>query len=182
MPSLRNNLAARLVADTYGLATALISATITARVLGPSGRGYYASLVLLTVLFVQLFNAGLGEAVVVMAGKGRASLQTAVSATVAALLPVAAAGTLLFLLTGWLVLDVETSNDVLALMVSGASVLLNVFSSTLVWLLVSRERIVLHALILIVSATTATAAIYVLVVLVDWARSAQCWRPYSAPD
>jgi O-antigen/teichoic acid export membrane protein len=122
----------------------------------------------LTVLFVQLFNAGLGEAVIVMVGKGRAVLQTAVSATVAALFPVAVVGTVLFLLTGWLVLDVETSNDVLALMVSGASVLLNIFSSTLAWLLVSRERIVLHAFILIVSATTTTAAIYVLVVLVHW--------------
>jgi O-antigen/teichoic acid export membrane protein len=161
--SFRNNLAARLVADTYGLLTSFIAATITARVLGPSGRGYYATLVLLTVLLVQMFNAGLGEAVVVLVGRGKARADTAISATLAAILPLSIVGALALVLVGSLALHVVTFNDKLALLLGGLVVLANTFATTIAWFLVSQEKIVLLAMLNIFSATVTTVGVYVLV-------------------
>src|SRR5918911_930539 len=133
MASFRNNLAARLVADTYGLATSLVAATITARVLGPSGRGFYASLVLLSVLFVQVFNAGLGEAVIVLVGRGEATLPSAVSATMAAVVPLAVLGAFVFIAVGWLSLHVVSFNDRAALLIGAGVVFFNTLSTTIAW-------------------------------------------------
>lgn len=166
MASFRNNLAARLAADTYGLATSLIAATITARVLGPSGRGFYASLVLLSVLFVQVFNGGLGEAVIVLVGRGEETLQRAVSATIAALVPLSVLGALAFLLVGWFSLHAVTTNEKTALLIGGVVVLLNTISTTMAWVLVSLQRIVLLAALTIVSGTVTTVGIYALVAVV----------------
>ncbi len=163
MASFRNNLAARLVADTYGLVTSLVAATITARVLGPSGRGYYASLVLLSVLFVQVFNAGLGEAVIVRVGRGETSLQRAVAATMAAIFPLSLAGALVFVVVGWFSLRAVTANEKTALVIGGLVVLFNTISTTLAWFLVSQQKIVLLAVLNIASGTTTTVAIYALV-------------------
>ncbi|MDQ6945392.1 MAG: oligosaccharide flippase family protein, partial [Actinomycetota bacterium] len=166
MPSFRNNLAARLVSDTYSLATSLIAATITARVLGPSGRGYYASLVLLSVIFVQMFNAGLGEAAVVLAGRGRTSLQAAVSATVSLVIPLSIAGGVVFVGTGALVLHAGSLNAQVALVVGGVLVMCNTFATTIAWFLVSREKLVSLAIFTIGSVTTTTVGLYALVALV----------------
>jgi len=165
MPSFRNNLAARLVSDTYGLATSLLAATITARVLGPSGRGYYASLVLLSVLFVQVFNAGLGEAAIVLPGRSRTTFQSAVSPTVAIVVPLSVAGAFAFVLTGSLALHAVTVNERVALGVGGMLVLFNTFATTIAWFLVAREKLVLLALITMASVTTTTISLYVLMVL-----------------
>lgn len=167
MASFRNNLAARLAADTYGLVTSLVAATITARVLGPSGRGYYASLVLLTVLFVQIFNAGLGEAVIVQVGRGETTPQKAVSATMAAVFPLSLAGALVFALVGWLSLHAVSTNDKVALLIGGIVVLFNTISTTMAWFLVSQKKIVLLAILNIVSGTVTTLTIYALVAVVD---------------
>ncbi len=163
MASFRNNLAARLAADTYGLASSLLAATISARVLGPSGRGYYASLVLLSVLFAQLFNAGLGEAVIVSVGRGEAKLRTAVSATMAATLPLSLVGAVASVVTGAAVLKPESLNDNLALLVAGLVVFLNTLGNSVSWILVSQERIVLLAILNIASSSTITLAMYGLV-------------------
>ncbi len=165
-PSLRKNFAARLAADAYVLVTALVAATITARVLGPSGRGYYASLTLLSVLFAQIFDAGLGEASIVLPGRTRASRETAVSATVAVLIPLGVVGAAVCMLTGVVTLHVVTANDRLALALAGVLLPLNLCSSTLAWFLVSRERLVLVALVTALSSTVITVSIYIAVAVV----------------
>jgi O-antigen/teichoic acid export membrane protein len=162
-PSFRRNFAARFFADTYGLATSLVVTTITARVLGPSGRGYYASLTLLSVFLAQLFDAGLGEAAVVLSGRGRTDHRTAVSATVAVTLPLGVIGAVSFLLVGTVTLHVTTSNDELALILGAVLVLLNAWGNTLAWLLASRERLVTVAVVTVVSATVMMVSLYVLV-------------------
>lgn len=163
LPSLRNNFVARLFSDTYNLATSLVAATITARVLGPTGRGYYASLILLTGLFQQFFNAGLGEASVVLVGRGRTTEKTAVAATVAGIIPLSLAGGAIFILTGWLTLGAATANEKLALILGGLLVTLSTFATTIVWFLVARERLVQYAVMIIISATITTVSLYVLV-------------------
>lgn len=165
MPSFRNNLAARVASDIYGLATSLMAATITARMLGPSGRGYYASLVLLTVLFGQLFNAGLGEAAIVQVGRGYVGLSTAVSATLTAILPLCVIGGLAFFFTGSLVLHAVTPNERMALVLGAVLVSCNTVSTTTAWFLVARERLVFVAIATMVSGTITTVLLYVLLVL-----------------
>ena len=167
-PSLRKNVAARYTADIYDLATSLVAATITARVLGPSGRGFYASLILLTVLLVQLFGAGLGEAAVVLPERRREH-QGAVPATVAAIVPLALAGSVVFAAVGALLLDVETSDEQVALALGALLVLLNTVSSTFAWFLISRERLVTLAVVAIVWQTVTTVSLYVLTVVEDTA-------------
>lgn len=168
MASFRNNLAARLVSDTYTLATSLIAATITARVLGPSGRGYYASLVLLSVLFVQIFNAGLGEAALVLAGRGRTRFNSAVSATVAVIIPLSIGGAVVFVVTGALALHAVTPNERAALLVGGILVFFNTFATTLGWFLASEDKLVLLAGITIASSTITTAFTFALVAVAHW--------------
>jgi len=152
-PSLRRNFTARFFADTYGLLTSLIAASVSARMLGPSGRGYYASLVLLSVLFAQLFGAGLGEAAIVLPGSGRASHKTAFSATLAVIIPLGFLGAITCIVTGAVALDPGSSDEWTALGLAGLLVLLNACSSTLAWFLISREKVVLVGAITVMSAT-----------------------------
>lgn len=166
-PSLRNNFAARFFADTYGLLTALVASSVTARVLGPSGRGYYASLVLLSVLFAQLFAVGLGEAAIVLPGRGRTSYRRAISATIAIIIPLGLVGGLACILTGAVTLDAVTANEWAALALAGLLVLLNTCSSTLAWFLISREKLVLVAVLNVVSSTVIMLSLVFLLVVLD---------------
>ena len=166
-PSFRNNFAARFLADSYGLATSLIAATLTARVLGPSGRGYYASLTLLSLLFAQIFSAGLGEAAVVLPGLGRATAKTAFASTTAMIVPLSIIGAVFCIVIGSVTLRIRTRADVIALVLAGLLVLLNTCSNTFAWFLASRERLVLVSLLTILSATVATASLYVLIVVLN---------------
>lgn len=165
-PSLRSNFAARFAADAYVLVAALATTTITARVLGPAGRGYYASLTLLSVLFAQIFDAGLGEASIVLPRRGGPSQDTAVSATVAVIIPLGLVGAALCILGGAVALGVNTSNERLALAMTGLLLPLNTWSSTLTWFLISRERLVFVAAVTALSSTVITASVYLLVVVV----------------
>ena len=167
VPSFRNNFAARFAADLYGLATSLAAAAITARVLGPSGRGYYSSLVLVSVLFIQLFNGGLGEASVVLPKRDKVDERRAISATVAAVGPLAVLGAFATVAFGALALTPATSNERLALALAGLLVLLNTLSTTMSWILVAKERLVAVAAVTIVSGTVTTIGIYVLLAVVD---------------
>ena len=165
--SFRNNLAARFASDIYTMVTSLVAATISARALGPAGRGYYASLTLLSVLFGQLFNLGLGEAAVVLPGRGKTPRSVAVSATIAVLVPLGVLGGLTCILVGFVTLDVVTTSERAALGLAGLLVLLNSSSNSLAWLVASRERLVALAVIMMMSATLMTVILYVFVAVLD---------------
>lgn len=140
-PSFRGNSLARFASDIYGLVTAFIVATVTARVLGPSARGFYSTLALLIVLFVQVFNAGLGEAAVVLSGRDRFPLRTATRATAAVLLPLSVASVPIFVVAANAILQPASTNHRLAIVLGASAVFINVVSTTIVWFLVAEERI-----------------------------------------
>ena len=162
-PSLRHNSLARLAADLLGLLMALLAATITARVLGPSGKGYYSALLLLAGLVLQIFSAGLGEAAIVLSGSGRAKLQDAVSATTAAILPLAvgAAG-FLYVIGGILLPDPNHGRAtlVLACVMAAVAVLYN----TSVSFLVAEEKLIPVAGVAVVAAVLSTALLWIFLV------------------
>jgi len=160
--SLAGNSLARLVSDIWALLTSLVAATVTARLLGPAGKGFYSSLVLLAGAFAQVFGAGLGEAAVVLTARGRFSLQTAASATVAYILPLSAAGALLFTLTASLTLRPGTSDQRTAVLVGGLFVAVMVLDSTALWFLLGQERVVWASGLSVLMATVTTGSLVVL--------------------
>ena len=70
---------ARLSADGLGMVAGLMSGIITARALGPSGRGVYSTLAFLIFIGGGLATCGLGEAVVVLVGRQRRPAQSVLS-------------------------------------------------------------------------------------------------------
>ena len=83
-PSLARNSAARFFADGMGLASSLVASIITARALGPGGKGLFSTLTFLSAMVIHLFSAGLGDAAIVLVGQRKATLQRALSSTLAA--------------------------------------------------------------------------------------------------
>ena len=161
---MRRDSLARLLADGFALATSLVTATLTAHALGPDGKGYYATLMLLATLFVVASEFGIGDALVVLVGQGKAKLADAARATVHATRWLALAGTGVFLATAAAVFAPVRGGDVLVLALSGALVVAGVWYSTLVSLLLAVQRIVvLAAASAIVSAVTAGAMVLLAV-------------------
>lgn len=161
-PSLRHNSMARLAADLLGLVFALVAATITARALGPSGKGYYSSLVLLGGLLLQVFSAGLGEAAIVLIGSGKATLQEAASATMAAIFPLALAGGAVLFATASVVFP-ERTDGYRTLLLAAAMVVVSVLYNTAASFLVAEERLIPVAGVAVMAAAVTTVLIWVFV-------------------
>lgn len=161
-PSLRNNSLARLLSDVSVLALSLVTATITARLLGPSGKGYYSSLVLLAGIFVVVFSAGLGEAVIIMVGRGRATIRTATSATMLATSWLSVVGAVSFVLAAHLLLGADTDNDRAAILLGGLLTAITVHFNTMAGFLLLQERVVAVAGLAVAAAALTTAALVVL--------------------
>lgn len=78
LPSLGFTSAARLSADIVSVVFGLVSATITARVLGADGKGALSSLLFIGVLLSYAASLGLGDASIILIQQKRVSLQDAV--------------------------------------------------------------------------------------------------------
>lgn len=166
LPSLRHNSVARLAADLLALVFALVAATITARVLGPAGKGYYSSLVLLGGLLLQIFSAGLGEAAIVLVGRGRATLQDAASATTAAILPLSLAAAGFLYLTASVVLPHRPGGSA-TLLLASAVVSVNVLYNTGASFLVAKEKLIPVAGVAILAAALSTAMLWIFLIPTD---------------
>jgi O-antigen/teichoic acid export membrane protein len=160
LPSLRQNSLARLVGDLLGIGFALVAATVAARLLGPAGKGYYSSLLLLGGLMIQLFSAGLGEAAIVLSGRGQTSLVTAASGTMAALLPLSLAAGLVFWWVSTVLLESADPERGVAVALGGVLVAVNTCYTTIVAFLIAKERVAVVALISVASTGSATVALW----------------------
>ncbi|MGH9265390.1 MAG: oligosaccharide flippase family protein [Acidimicrobiales bacterium] len=162
LPSLKQNSMARLVADLLGVAFALVAATVAARLLGPAGKGYYSSLLLLAGLMIQIFGAGLGEAAIVLAGRGKASLATAVSGTMFALVPLSVGAGLVFWVVATAALESADPERGTAVVLGSLLVVLNTCYTTIVAFLVARERMVAVAALSVLATGAGTVALWFL--------------------
>lgn len=165
-PSLGKNSLARLVSDLLAIVLALVAATITARLLGPAAKGYYSSLVLLGGLFMQVFSAGLGEAAIVLAARGRTSLQLAVSATTFVMLPLGLVGGVAFFLTASVVLP-ETAGAGGSMFWASMLVGVNAVLTTSVCFLLAKERVVAASALSVLATALTTALLWVLIAVFD---------------
>lgn len=82
MHSLARSSSARLAADFSTLVIGVVVGVVTARWLGPAGRGVLAALTLLSGLCVAIASMGLTDAAVVMVGQRRVSVLAALSANI----------------------------------------------------------------------------------------------------
>lgn len=89
--SIARNSFARLLSDGSHLLFAFISGIITARWFQPEGKGAYAALITLVSLFASVASLGLGDASVILIGKGESSVRRVFSTI---LLPVMFSATL----------------------------------------------------------------------------------------
>ena len=158
-PSLRKNSVARLFSDSWSLVMSLGAATLTARLLGVAGKGFYSSLILLAGALIQVFSAGFGEAALVLVGQGRFSLRTAASATIAPILPLAALGTGVCIVVARVVLRPVSADAKAAVIFAALTVGVMVCYTTVVSLLLAREQLVTVASLTILLATLTTGSL-----------------------
>jgi len=161
---MRRDTAARLAADVFALAASLLTATLTAQALGPAGKGYLATLTLLVSLLVVVFEVGIGDALIVLVGLGRAQLAEAVRATVQATLWLALVATIAFTAVAVVVLGPVASADRPALALGASLVAVGVCYSTLVSVLLAIQRVALVAAVSALGAATTAAVMLVMAI------------------
>lgn len=166
-PSLTRSSLAKMFADASVIASGVMIGVITARWLGPAGRGELAALAFLVGLFMHLCSMGLAEAATVFVGQRRAALQQALSATIGALLALAVAGAVAL----WLVSYAQFASEWDALWpaatVAALGLPLTVHANVLPQFLNIRERFVATSAVLAASSAVTAVATWVLVVLAD---------------
>jgi len=166
-PSLRRNSLARVVADSYGLLTSFAVAAITGRVLGPAGKGFFSTLILLSNLVINVFSAGLGEAAIVQVRGRRVELGRAVGATLAAGLGLSVVGSLTMFLASNLVVHAVTQGERQAIIYGTLLVFLHVPALAMVAFLNSLERIVAGSVVFVIYSTITAVGVWVLTSLAN---------------
>ncbi|MDQ4071219.1 MAG: polysaccharide biosynthesis C-terminal domain-containing protein [Actinomycetota bacterium] len=164
--SLRRSSVARFLADSSGLVFGVLGGVITARWLGPSGKGLFSSLTFLAALVMQAGSLGLGDAAIVMVGQRRASIQEAVSITVALTLCSAAVGTALFWAAAvlWFRDDLDALRT--AILVATLGFPVSLFAYVLSFMLSARQMLVANSLVLgTISAGTALGLVLFVAVV-----------------
>ncbi len=162
-PSLTRNSASRFFADAAGLVFGILSGVVTARGLGPSGKGLFSSLTLLSSIALCIFSMGLGDAAIVLVGQKRATVQDALSATISAVLglSVVAMGAL------WGAALLAFGNDWqqvrTAAVLASLGLPLSILSYDLGYLLSAQERVSAHSAVV---ATTSIVTSLGLVIFV----------------
>ncbi len=161
--SLRRSSVARFLADSSALVFGVLGGVITARWLGPSGKGLFSSLTFLAALVMQAGSLGLGDAAIVMVGQRKARLQEAVSVTVALTLCSAAVGTVVFWSGAmvWFRHDLDAVRS--AILVASLGFPVSLFGYVLSFMLSARHMLVANSLVL---GTTSAATALGLVLFV----------------
>lgn len=165
--SLRRNSAARFLADGAGLVFGLGAAVITARFLGPEGKGLFSSLTFLAGLMMQTCSIGLGDAAIVLVGQKKATLQEAVSASIAAALTSSLLGALGMWSVGLLAFRRDWTEIRAAMLVACLGLPIAVCAYLLSFVLSAEERIVASSTVLATTSSVSTLGLLVFVALIE---------------
>lgn len=159
-PSLSRNSAARFLAEGTSLVIGAVSASLTARWLGPSAKGTLAALTFASGLLSQACLLGLPEAAMVRVGRREVTRQQALSSNLAAGLIAAAFGAVVLLLYARAQLPWEERVVRDAVLTACAALPLAVSGTILLHILNTEERVVSSSAIFFsISATSALATI-----------------------
>jgi len=144
----------------------MIAGLITARWLGPSGKGIFSTLTFLSGLFMQACCLGLGDAAIVLIGQKKASIQEALSAT----LTVIFISVLVGMAGLWAVCALQFRSDWLplrgAVLIAAVGLLVSVYAQVLSHLLNAQERIVSSSLVLLITSGFTTLGTWLFIAAV----------------
>jgi O-antigen/teichoic acid export membrane protein len=157
----------RFASDGSGVLLGLISTIVTARVLGPAGRGTLAALTFVTLLVAQCSTLGLGDAAVVRIGQAKASVQEALSSSLVAVLLASLAGAVVVLAYSVAQLPLDDSGIQAAIAVACVTVVVTAVGQLLLFVVYATQRIVAVSVLTIAMSTTAALAVVVFVAILD---------------
>jgi len=151
----------RLASDGSGVVFGMISAIVTARVLGPAGKGTLAALTFVTLLVGQCCVLGLGDAAVVRVGQAKASVQEALSSSLVAVLLASIGGAVAVLVYAILQLPLDNSGVRAAVGVACFTVIVSSVGQLLLFVVYATHRIVAVSVMTIAMSATTAAGIVV---------------------
>ena len=157
----------RLASDASGMVLGIIASIVTARVLGPEGKGTLAALTFVTLLVIQCCTLGLGDAAVVRIGQAKATAQQALSASLVAVTLASLVGAAVVLAYALLQLPLDDAGIWPAVGVGCLTVVVASLGQLLVLLVYARQRVVAVSVLAIAMSTTAALGVVVLCVLID---------------
>jgi stage V sporulation protein B len=164
-PALVAGSLARLGADVGAFVLGGMAALITARWLGPAGKGLFATLVFLTDIGSRMSTLGLGEGAISFVGRRLADAQRAISATLAGVGFASIAGAMGVFAVSVLVFSPESGSTWAAVAIGAAGVPVAVAVGALTHILNVQQRVVAASgIFLLTSALTLTGvAVFVMV-------------------
>lgn len=157
----------RFASDGSGVLLGMVSTIVTARVLGPAGRGTLAALTFVTLLVAQCSTLGLGDAAVVRIGQAKASVQEALSSSLVAVLFASLVGALVVLGYALAQLPLDDAGIWAAVAVGCATVVVSAVGQLLLFVVYATERVVAVSVLTIVMSSTAAAGVVVFVAVLD---------------
>ncbi|MEA2193572.1 MAG: hypothetical protein QOG42_6 [Solirubrobacteraceae bacterium] len=157
----------RFASDGSGVVLGTISSIVTARVLGPAGKGTLAALTFVTLLVIQCSTLGLGDAAVVRIGQAKASAQEALSSSLAAVGLASLAGAGIVLAYSVAQLPMGDSGIWAAVAVACATVVVAAVGQLLIFVVYAGQRIVTVSVLTIVMSTTTAIAIVAFCAVMD---------------
>jgi O-antigen/teichoic acid export membrane protein len=165
--SLLRGSAMRLASDGSGVLLGTVASVVTARVLGPSGKGTLAALTFVTALVMQCCTLGLGDAAVVRIGQAKASAQEALSASLAAVTLASLLGAAAVLVYAVLQLPVGEAGIWGAVAVACVTVMVGTVGQLLIFIVYAGQRVVAVSALTIAMSVTAALSVVLFCVVVD---------------
>ena len=163
---MRRDAVIRFGADCLTLAMGFVTGVITARELGPAGKGTLAVLAFLVGLFAQLATLGLGDVAIVWFGRKRLSLQEAFSRVFPIAVAGAALGAAVVTIVGLVSLQ-DGSHLHAAIFTAAAATVVMCFGFILAGILNAAHRFSVTSSAIALGASTTAALTFLLVVVLD---------------
>lgn len=163
-PLLAASSTARFAADIAVVVLGMVSAVITARWLGPAGKGALSTLLYIGTLLSYAVSLGLGDSAIILIGKQKASLQDAVSAAILPILGALPFGVLALWLAAF---EADWSGIYPAVAAASALLPLAAFSYAFNAILNSQERIAFTSAAFVATTAVTTLGLVLFVVALD---------------
>lgn len=163
---LRGSLA-RFASDGSGVLLGVISTIVTARVLGPAGRGTLAALTFVTLMMIQCCTLGLGDAAVVRIGQAKATVQQALSSSLAAVIPASLTGAAIVLAYAFAQLPLDDGGIRAAVGVACATVIVASAGQLLIFVVYANQRVVAVSVLTIGMSSSAALGVVIFCAVLD---------------
>lgn len=137
----RLNAGARLTADAVGLVAGIVAAVVTARYLGPDGKGLFAVLTYVVGIVSLVATLGIGEAEIFFTNRGLHRFEDAVVTGLVAVLVLGVLGGIVFVVAMTAYLGTEVARG--PVLLAAGAVPLTAWATTISQLHNARERFLL---------------------------------------